>query len=282
MSEKQAIGISEWNTKEFYHQLGTQYRTHDMQRIEQFLAGCARQLEEKQKNPILCCMVYNEMGSFYRGTSRYQDSLLAFRKSQKLILELKGKDTVEYAASINNMAGTYRLMGEHKQAVSLFQEALNIHERMGDCQSYAYASVHNNLALACQELGQLSRAASHLETALPLIENMPGHGHEVAVTETNLGILYHRMGETTKGHQCIARALKIFEELDDEKNVHYAAALNMLGTFCYESGEYGQAAAAYKKAAEYTERFFGRNAEYEIACRNLSRASEKLEEGPVI
>ena len=32
-----------------------------------------------------------------------------------------------------------------------------------------------------------------------------------------------------------------------KKNVHYAAALNMLGTFHYETGQYEQAAAAYKK-----------------------------------
>ncbi|WP_049898239.1 tetratricopeptide repeat protein [Ruminococcus gauvreauii] len=282
MPERQIRGISEWDAKEFYHQLGVRYRTHDMERIEQFLAACVRSLGEEQKNPMLLCMVYNEMGSFYRGTSRYQESLSAFRKSQELVLDLKGRDTADYAVSVNNIAGTYRLMGEYEQAVSLFLEALNIHEKLGDRQSYAYASVHNNLALACQELGQLSRAASHLETALPLIETMPGHSHEAAVTETNLGILYHRMGETEKAHRSIAGALHTFEGLDDEKNVHYAAALNMLGTFHYETGQYEQAAAAYKKAAEYTERFFGRNAEYETACRNLSRARRKLREGPVI
>ncbi len=282
MPEKQIRRISEWDAKEFYHQLGTQYRTHDMKQIEQFLVGCAGQLEGEQKNPVLCCMVYNEMGSFYRGTSRYQESLVAFQKSQELILELKGRNTAEYAASVNNMAGTCRLMGAFEQAVSLFQEALNIHEMLGDLQSYAYASVHNNLSLVYQETGRLDLAVIHLETALPLIENMPEHGHELAVTETNLGILYHRMGKTWKAQMCIGRALQIFEGLDDEKNVHYAAALNMLGTFHYESGQYEKAADAYEKAAKYTERFFGKNKEYETACRNLSRVRVKLGKEPVI
>ena len=76
--------------------------------------------EKNKKNPMLLCMVYNEMGSFYRGTSRYQESLSAFRKSQELVLDLKGRDTADYAVSVNNIAGTYRLMGEYEQAVSLF------------------------------------------------------------------------------------------------------------------------------------------------------------------
>ena len=274
--------VADWDAGEFYHQLGIRYRTHDGNQVEKFLTDCARQLEGDGADRTMRCMVYNELGSFYRGTSRYQESMEAFRKSQEIILELKDRDTVEYATSINNMAGTCRLAGAHEQAVALFQEALEIHEKLGDRQSYAYASAHNNLSLAYQELGQLSLAAAHLERALPLIGNMPGRGHAVAVTYTNLSTLYHRMKEKDKAYQCIQKALGIFEGLDDAKNVHYAAAVNMLGELEYESGQYEKAAVSFKKAAEYTERFFGRNAEYETACQNLSRVCGKLGKEPAI
>ena len=86
--------VADWDAGEFYHQLGIRYRTHDGNQVEKFLTDCARQLEGDGADRTMRCMVYNELGSFYRGTSRYQESMEAFRKSQEIILELKDSDTV--------------------------------------------------------------------------------------------------------------------------------------------------------------------------------------------
>ena len=64
---------ADWDAGEFYHQLGIRYRTHDGNQVEKFLTDCARQLEGDGADRTMRCMVYNELGSFYRGTSRYQE-----------------------------------------------------------------------------------------------------------------------------------------------------------------------------------------------------------------
>lgn len=253
-----------WSAERFYQELDQQY-SKGLEQVERFL------LESRDTADAAgLAAVHNEMGSFYRGTSRYEESLSAFQEAGEEILRRVGPDSVEYATLLNNMAGTYRLMGRPEEAVELFSRAIEIYRSQRAESGYAFVSVLNNIALAYQDMGRISEAIAHLEWALEGLRRMPEHLHEEAVTYHNLTALYHRAGQKEDARRCLEMALQCFEECGGGEDPHYAAALNSLAGVLYGEGDYDRAVETYRKAAEYTKRWFGENVEYAVTYQNMS------------
>lgn len=266
----------EWDLEEFYQKLDAAYDSGNLKNVEHLLLCYEQKLRKENEKESMLVAVYNELGSLYRSTSRYEESMRVFEKARQLIADKLGTGCTEYATLINNMAGTCRMAKNYDEAVALFEEALYIYQRIGETASYAYASVLNNIALVYQEIGRLPEAVHHLKKALSLIETMPDHEQEIAVTYSNLNVLYQRMGDREQAMDCLKKSIQTFESCKDEENVHYAAALNSMGGFLYSEGKYEQAIRMYRRAAEYTKRFFGENIEYGITFYNMYWVYRKM------
>lgn len=258
----------DWDAKRFYQELDETY-SKGLARVERFLLESRTAFRETE-NAAGLVAVQNELGSFYRGTSRYGESLDAFQAAGEEIARRLGTDSVEYATLLNNMAGTYRLMGRPAEAAELFQQAIDIYQSQNAENGYAFVSVLNNISLAYQELGRFETAIENLEQALAMLRRMPGHLHEEAVTYHNLTALYHRIGRKEDARRCLEMALAAFEDCGGEEDPHYAAALNSLAGFLYNDGDYERAVETYQKAASYTKRWFGENVEYAVTFQNMS------------
>ena len=268
----------DWDVKRFYQELDQTY-SQGLEEVERFLMEGRRTFREAG-NAAGLVAVHNELGAFYRGTSRYTESLTAFQTAGEEIVRRLGTDCVEYATLLNNMAGTYRLMGRPAEAAKLFRQAIDIYQNQNAENSYAFVSVLNNISLADQELGQLEEAAANLERALSMLRRMPGLLHEEAVTYHNLTALYHKMGRQEDARRCLEMALASFAEGGGKEDAHYAAALNSLAGFLYSAGDYNRAVETYRKAAKYTKRWFGENVEYAVTFQNMSWACQAMgEEG---
>lgn len=264
----------DWNAKRFYQELDETY-SNGLARVERFLLKSRAAFQEKE-NAAGLVAAHNELGSFYRGTSRYGESLAAFQAAGREIARRLGTESVEYATLLNNMAGTYRLMGRPVEAAELFRQAIDIYQSQSAENSYAFVSVLNNISLAYQELGQFEAAIENLEQALAMLRRMPGHLHEEAVTYHNLTTLYHRIGRKEDAWRCLEMALAAFEDCGGEEDAHYAAALNSLAGFLYNDGDYERAVETYQKAAAYTKRWFGENVEYAVTFQNMSWACQAM------
>lgn len=265
--------MNDWSGA-FYRDLDLRYANGDQTRVEEFLIREEEHLRNIVGENWKLALVYNELGSLYRGSGYYQKSLEAFQKAREL-----GRDCMEpgeYATILNNMAGTLRLMGEYGQAEGLFLEAIRWYEESGLADTAAYASVLNNLSLVYQATRQLDKAIHYLERALTLIEAMPERRQELAVTYNNLTALYHAAGDDKQALRCANRALTEYEKLPEDERSHYAAVLNSLAGFLYGKGDYTRALELYRKSARYTRRFFGENEEYGITCQNMRWVYEKL------
>lgn len=263
------------NLETFEKKLDEVYETQDMKQVEDFLLSAAANME-CEYDPSLLPAVYNEMGSFYRGTSRYEKSIDAFRRCGEMIRRESGTRCVEYATLLNNMAGTYRLKGELDTARKLFQEAVDIFQECGAQGSYPCVSTLNNLALVYCAEGSYKEAAENLEEALSLIRGMEGHENELAVTYANLASLYLREGESKKARKALEDSIAVFEKLPPEDTVHFAAALNSLAVLEYREGNTEEAIQLYRRSAANTRRFFGENVEYGITLENIGRAYEQI------
>lgn len=259
--------------QDFYEQLDRCY-DRGIEETERFLLDCEADFRDREDRTDLQIAVYNELGSFYRGLSRYPQSAEAFSNACVLTEAAVGRDSIQYATVINNMAGTYRMAGDPDKALELFSQSKEIYEHIGETKGYEYASLLNNMALVLQELQRFTEALPMLEQAGELLKTIPGHRHEMAVTEANLCALYDRLGRKMESLDRMDRALDLFESLSDEDNVHYAAALNTLAGILFQSGDMDRALDTYEKSAAHTKRFFGENMEYGITYRNMSRVYE--------
>lgn len=261
----------------FYQNLDQYYAAGDVDQMERFLLETEAQYRKNTAGAAeIGIAVYNELGSLYRGISRYDASISSFQHARQLVEKEIGADSVQYATVLNNMAGTCRLMGHFDDALQLFHMAEQIYARAGEEQSYAYASVLNNMSLVYRELEDLQPAIDYLEKALTIIWAMPNTQQEIAITYNNLAAMYRQAGNTAKAMQCVDLAMQYFDQCCEQENVHYAAGLNSLAGLLYAERDDERALELYQKSAQYTKRFFGENIEYGITCRNMYWVYERL------
>ena len=110
---------------DFFRELDEVYATGRSEAVECFLTektaqACPRRLR---------IAANNELGSFYRGSSRFEESVAAFRAAAELTACEMGKESLEYATVLNNLAGTFRLMGRQEDALSLFRQAGELYRK---------------------------------------------------------------------------------------------------------------------------------------------------------
>ena len=259
----------------FYRELEQWMAAGSAEDVEDFLLRTEAKLKEGGR-PSLLVAVYNEQGAFYRNAGRFDESIEAFRKGQALTEEVLGHDCRECASLFNNMAGTFRMAGKTAMAIGLYEEALGIYAAIGEEGGEACASVHNNLAVALREAHQSSQAIAHLEQVLEILGGIPGREYGAAIACSNLTSLYQQDGRPKDAERCLNRALELLEKCSEVRNPQYASVLCSLAGYLYNAGQYLRAVEVYRRAAAYTERFYGRNEEYGMICQNIYWAYRRL------
>ena len=262
--------------QQFYQTLDRAYADGGIAQAERFLLDYIAAAADDHAR----IAAYNELGSLYRGTSRFPQSMDAFEQAETLAAKACGPTSSQYATVLNNMAGTCRLVQECEKAVALFQKAIAIYAQAGEDNGYLYASVWNNLSLAYRDMGRIPDAIRCAEQALAIMDILSGYKQERAVTYQNLAALCHAAGDRENTARYLKLALDAFDSCSDEENVHFAAGLNSLASVLYSTGAYENALTAFRKSAEYTLHFFGENLDYAITYQNMSRVFETMRRVP--
>lgn len=254
----------------FYQGLDHLYQTGRTNEIEAYIRSM---MEENRGccggHGILFISCLNELGSYYRGISRYEDSVRAFEEAGRDILGDMGPESVEYATNRCNLAGTARMMGDYGRALELFTEAAGIYNRIVGKESYYYSTVLNNLSLLYLDMKEYEKAVECLSEALKRIRRTPNQKEEEAVTLVNLAVASQKVGRVPDAEEYLDMAMHIYGHLED-KGAHYAAALNMLGAICMEKKDYPGAEDAFIKARDATCLYFGENDDYARAKENIA------------
>lgn len=258
---------------EFFETLDRLYQTAPQQ-VEAYLletlATCRAQGLEGEAASVM-----NELGGYYRGVSRYGDSLRYTRESMA-IWEAQGLHrSVQFATMLLNYAGLQRLMGQLAPSRDSFLRAKALLEELGETGHYAYVSLLNNLALTQQELGEMAEAIRLMEQSLALLRARPRQEDEIPTALNNLAAMHLRQGDTVQAEARVREALEGFAALP-ESSAHEAAAWGTLGVILYGQRRYEAAEAAFLRAAEGTKAVFGENVDAASALRSLAFTRQAL------
>jgi tetratricopeptide (TPR) repeat protein len=254
------------------------YRSGDPSRIEEYLRQYLYEMESTgRKLSGEYASVLNELASFYRGVSRYEESAAAFKQALELLRYIGLDKTPQDATILLNFAGLFRLKGQPHEAVEMFLDARNLLITSGMQNDYAYRSVLNNLALAYQDIGRYEDAYAAAYESYEGMCKTEASEHEIATALNNLAVIRLKMGNDAEAQILIDEALVYYDKMPEE-NVHHAAALSTKGSLLFRSGQHREALASFQKSLELTERFFGKNIEYAIAARNIAKTYEALDD----
>ncbi len=241
--------------KDFLESLDRLYRAGDRETAERVLLHALEHAAGREKAALL-----NELGGFYRGISRYEESAGAFRGALSCLEALGQDQGAEYATVLLNLGGACRLAGKQTEAEQLLKQALCLLTP----EESAYVGAQNALALVYREEGLLEEAIQLEQEALAWLERHGASDQERATALNNLASLHLALGQTAQAACLIEQSLSLFGAMT-QPDPHYAAALSTRGAICFRLGKTDQAELAYREAMELTEHYFGRNQEYQSA-----------------
>lgn len=280
-----------FDLQKFYRELDESYAALDRNATEAFLLasretayascqpellrdGCPACAPQVSPNGALIA-VCNELACFYRGLSRWEESLEAFTQAQEELDQYYQNDTVQYATILLNKAGTYRYMGKPQQALTLFRQAEAILNRQENAPSGVLAGLYNNTGLALLDLKQPLQALEHFRKALPLLSDSASIV-EQGSTWNNMAATYRALGQLNNAVEAMDRSISILEKLDCGRNPHYPAALNTRGICHYHQSDYEAALRDFTAALQITALVYGENIEYAYGCDNCAAVCSKL------
>ena len=281
-----------FDLQEFYRQLDEHYASLDRNATEAFLLesrkkaqaagqpellrdGCPACAPQLTPNGALIA-VCNELACFYRGLSRWEQSLEAFTQAQQEMEQYYQNDSVQYATILLNKAGTYRYMGQPQQALELFEHSEKILSSLESVPESVLAGLYNNTGLALLDLRRPQEALERFRQALPLVEENHASIVEQGSTWNNLAAAYRNLGRIPEAIEAMDRSIAILEKMDCGRNPHYPAALNTRGICHYQQGDYKAALADFTSALKITALVYGENIEYAYGCDNCSAVCKKM------
>jgi tetratricopeptide (TPR) repeat protein len=210
----------------FFERLDELFKQDDPGAVESFMLKSLSELAHSRQNGSPeCASIMNELASFYRGVSRYNESAEYFRRALDTLEQNGMNHSPQYAIILMNLAGMRRLLGQPAAAMEIFLKAKSMLEDAGHEHSYEYSSVLNNLSLAHQDAGEFEKACELASAALDYMRRSAGMEHEIATSLNNLANIRLRQEKIDAAETLVSEALEIYESMT-EKNSHHAAALS--------------------------------------------------------
>ena len=263
---------------EYFRIVDKSYGTENNETIEaEIRRACSLAKENEGEGSAIYASMLSELGGFYRGLTRYDESVECFTKAAEILKALRGPMSPDYATCINNRAGSYRQMGLFSKAEEGFDECLAIYEATVGRKHILYSAGLNNCALVALDKGQTDRAAALLSEAEEILRELPDHQDEYATSLANTAELYRQLGRYEDAEKNLLEAKDVYENrLHDTFTPHYHAILNSLGLVCMATGRKPEAAEWFRQSLIYCERYYNKDhREYKATERNLAQAEEE-------
>ena len=273
----------------FFRQLDAYYEVHDNDGAERYmkeqanlpLTEASGSEEEKQAAFSDSCLysasVYNELACFYRGVSRFQESVDTFETARQMLKAAGKEDTDLYGTVLLNEAGVWRYLGETEEALGLFEEAEEMLTRPGsEGNEETLAGLWNNTGLVHLDRNEPSLALPYFRRALEVVSASERMAVQQGVTWNNIASVFMMQGDIPHAEEAVRKAVDLLQEYGSKEDPHTPAALNTLGVIYYHQGKKEEALLQFQRSLALTKLCYGENAEYASGCANCAAVCDAL------
>lgn len=229
------------DTELFYRELESLLQDGKLDEIEPFLTSMLEKAK-KEEDYASHIVIGNEMVSYYRNVSRFQNAFDMAEDVLLLLEELNMDGSEHFASTLINAASAYREADQLEQAYKYYVQALHIYDGLlpkGDCR---FAVLYSDMGMLLMQMGETQKAGPLFEEAVALFETA---------------------------------------EIKENMEMSYSAALTGLGEASYHMGDFEKALFFYEKARTEVKEHFGEGESYAVLCRNCEavRSCLKKEDG---
>ena len=202
--------------------------------------------EEVYSHPALVSL----LGIIYATRGETKRSLELFNTAEANLRGVENK--VEWTTTLVRRAESYRQLGQFDQALKDVDKTLELTKESTDpAVQYTYAEALRIKGLALFGLGHIKEALIWLQDALQTCRVLGIKDH-IPILETELGVVYRRLGEPEVTAQYYASAL---QALENSGNTGWKARLlNNLGLLYHMTGRLEKAYPALQEALMTAER----------------------------
>lgn len=270
--------MNEISVEKLYETLDELFAEKKTEQVEPFLKNILDTAEKDERYGIAVAAC-NELGGFFRMTSRYNEAAELYDKALQYLEYIGAGRGQDFATTQINYATTLSMSGRYDEALDMYNAAIIFFDTHGIETDYRAATLYNNMSSIYQEKGDTDTAARYLKKALSILENLEESNIEIAITYSNLANLYIKTDNIEEAEKYAEDAVVMFKENSAEKDVHYSAAICTLGDVYFAKGDYEKAADLFETALKFIERDYGKdNDNYKTALTNMLLSIRKKQE----
>jgi CHAT domain-containing protein len=268
--QEQTVGKNHPNIAFLENQLGELYfDIGNYQQAETSLEK-AKSILENNLNNELGSAILNNLGLLYSTLGRYTEAETSLQQAVTILETLKGKDSLQIAATLNYLGDLYKAKGNYPQSETYYQRNLTIlKNNLGD-QHPAVAVSLNDLGALYSEQKQYTQAESLFKKALSIAEDSQQESL-TAASLNNLAALYSEQKRYGEAEPLLKRALSLLEKIYGPNNGNVGSSLNNLATIYSDQGNYNQAEPLLTRALSILQQSKGaEHPELALTLGNLS------------
>lgn len=266
------------DTQTFYEKLDNMFAERRFNQIEKFISSVLTDAENSGEYE-LAVAACNELGGFFRATSRYEEGIVLYQKALEYLEILGLENSENYATTMINYATILNFSGADEEAIRAYEKATRILKICGIEADYRTATLYNNMSSIYCKKGELQTAAVYLNKAMLILENLSESEIEIAITYSNLANIYRKAERLDEAEAAAKKAISGFIEKSGDSDVHYAAAVCALAEVYFAKKKYEEAADLFDIVAKLTERDYGRdNDAYRTIMHNVQLCIDKMGE----
>ena len=243
----QAIGITYFDLGEYVKALF--YHTREFEILTTIEA-----------DPVQKGVCYNNIGTSYHSSGRYDEALDLFHKTLEIMTKFGDKGQIGKAHY--GLGLCYGDLGQYKNALEHFTKGLeNLRENR---DLYGEGRVSASLGTLCSRIGQYKESIKHFERALQIAQQTENKRLESGAYCGLADVKSHMDPQSSKVKKDAEKSVKIAQESGDKKQL--VLSLHNLGAICTLNGQYDESLEYIKSAAEITKEIGFRCGEATCSC----------------
>ena len=184
------------NITAFYQHLDGLFAAGQIEQVEPYLLT-QMVMANQEHDADASLAIINELTGFYRSQQRFEEAIRVAEQALDLCSKEYRLGSLSHATTLLNAATAYRFAGQSQKALELFQQCQAIYEEKLSPMDEHYAGLYNNMSAAY---------------AAVIMDGLPAHAVESAVTHANLAALYAKQQNWANAKAHIASACSFLKD----------------------------------------------------------------------